>query len=417
MVEPLAKPLQDTTDETLSKEASIDNIQEVKEEPVESTDQTTTELQDITNQPYISELPDATTNLIVALPPDMQLNLNTDPHTSETVHESETKPCSVKLYRCDIVTPNPTIQSVCNPIKVNVVVKNPGYDLRTPATRKGNKATSTPRSRRSISQNVSYLDMFPDSSSEDTANESKVQPSDVTAKREPSHYRLAAHKYMLASRIGIISGPRVRTRANIVQKKDSTKDSDSDTTIIVDTDTRPKAQVKNKTTGRNKSSKKKSKQKTFVTRTYVLRKGGSAGKSKKKQRKPYLFKCLMCSLRWPTCRERNNHFKLKNRKLQCKMCNKFFWTPSAFSLHQYIHKDDQFECCICQSHFPFKSQLDHHMVSHNESREHKCQEPFCDKSFTQKVTWSSMNIHIVVLCTNAASAAIVIRMNETTSST
>ena len=99
MVEPLAKPLQDTTDETLSKEASIDNVQEVKEEPVESTDQTTTELQDITNQPYISELPDATTNLIVALPPDMQLNLNTDPHTSETVHESETKPCSVKTIQ------------------------------------------------------------------------------------------------------------------------------------------------------------------------------------------------------------------------------------------------------------------------------------------------------------------------------
>ena len=43
MVEPQAKPLQDTTDETLSKEASADNIPDVKDEPAETTGQATTQ--------------------------------------------------------------------------------------------------------------------------------------------------------------------------------------------------------------------------------------------------------------------------------------------------------------------------------------------------------------------------------------
>ena len=44
MVEPPDKPLQDTTTETLSKEASADNIPEVKEEPVDTNVQALTEL-------------------------------------------------------------------------------------------------------------------------------------------------------------------------------------------------------------------------------------------------------------------------------------------------------------------------------------------------------------------------------------
>ena len=72
MVEPPNKALQDRTDEILSKEASVDNIAEVKEEPV------TAELMDVTSTPSSGEPPDATRNLIVALPPDMELNLDTE---------------------------------------------------------------------------------------------------------------------------------------------------------------------------------------------------------------------------------------------------------------------------------------------------------------------------------------------------
>ena len=211
---------------------------------------------------------------------------------------------------------------------------------------------------------------------------SVLQTICAATKREPSHYRLAAHKYMLARKRGIISGPRVRTHASVVPKKDKPDpvDSDSDATLILDDDIKSPVLDKNKTRGRNKKPNKRRKQKTFVTKTYVLRKGGLPGKAKNKRRKPYLFKCLICSLWWPTCKERNDHFKQKHRKLQCNKCKKFFCTPSAFSLHKYTHKDGQFECKVCQVCL----QLEHHMVSHRKTREYKCQEPFCKKDFTHK---------------------------------
>ena len=96
------------------------------------------------------------------------------------------------------------------------------------------------------------------------------------------------------------------------------------------------------------------------------------------------FKCLMCELRWKSCKERNDHFKVKHRKLQCRKCKKFFCTPSAFLLHRYVHAKDQFECTVCNVRFPFKGQLDHHMVSHSNTPGYKCTEPFCDKKFTHR---------------------------------
>ena len=131
-----------------------------------------------------------------------------------------------------------------------------------------------------------------------------MQPLSAAIKREPSHYRLAAHKYMLASRRGIITGPKVRTHASTIPKQEAptNENTDSDATVIVEDNIKPSVPNKGKTTGRNKKPRNKTKQKTFVTKTYILQKGGSAPKPKKKRRKPYLFKCLMCALRWPTCK-------------------------------------------------------------------------------------------------------------------
>ena len=274
----------------------------------------------------------------------MHLNLDPVPQPQSKALETQTIPCSVKLYRCDIV---PSDHKPSAPIEVNVVVKCTNYDLRNKECDNCNKATSTLRSRHSISQNVSYVSMFHDSSSDDTANEGILETTGIANKREPLQYQLAAHKYMLASRRGVISGPRVHMRAS---------------TII----------------------KRAKRQKTFVTKTYILRKGGTKTKSKNKRRTPYLFKCLMCELRCATRKGSNNHFKCKNHKLQCKKCKKFIHSPSAYTLHQYIHNDGQFECNVCKSCFPFKSQLDRHIVCHNESREYKFQEPFCDHDFTHK---------------------------------
>ena len=142
MIEPPDKPLQNTTEETLSKEANASNIPKIKEEPVDPNVQVVTELQDVT-QNASEDLPDATTNLIVALPPDMQLTLDNDPPAQQAVQEVVTRPCSVKLSRCDIEVSRPTPPT---PIEVNVVVNHTSYDLRIKDTPKGNKATSTTRS-------------------------------------------------------------------------------------------------------------------------------------------------------------------------------------------------------------------------------------------------------------------------------
>ena len=317
MIEPPDKPLQDTTIETLSKEASVDNIPEVNDEPVDANVQALTKLLDVTSQTQNVELPDATTNLIVALPPDMQLNLDNEPLPYIPLHVTGTRPCSVKLYRCDIAAPDPKPNITNTPIEVNVVINWPNYDLRMKDCDKNNKATSTSRSHQSISQNVSYVNMFQDNSSEDTANEGLVQAVGPAIKREPSHYRLAAHKYMLASRRGIISGPKVRTIDSTVPKKEKPAEEspDSDATVILEGDNKPNTPTTRKTTGCNNKSKKKTTQKTFVTKTYILRKGGTKIKPKNKRRKPYLFKCLMCELRWSTCKERNDHFKQRHHKL------------------------------------------------------------------------------------------------------
>ena len=110
---------------------------------------------------------------------------------------------------------------------------------------------------------------------------------------------------MVASRRGIIMGPKVCTCVSTIPKQETptNEDTDSDATVIFEDNIKPPVPNKRKTTGHNKKPMNKTKQKTFVTKTYILQKGGSAPKPKKKRRKPYLFKCLMCALRWPTCKE------------------------------------------------------------------------------------------------------------------
>ena len=147
-----------------------------------------------------------------------------------------------------------------------MVVNHTSYDLRTKDTPKGNKATSTTRSRQSVSQNVSYINLFQDSSSDDTVSEATVQPLSATIKREPSHYRLAAHKYMLASRRGIITGPKVCTRASTIPKQEAptNENIDSDATVIVEDNIKPSVPNKRKTTRRNKKPRNKKSKKCLL---------------------------------------------------------------------------------------------------------------------------------------------------------
>ena len=92
---------------------------------------------------------------------------------------------------------------------------------------------------------------------------------------------------MLARRRGIITGPKVLTWASTVPKQEAPtiKSTDSDATVIVEDNIKLPVPNKRKTTGCNKKPRNKSKQKTFVTKTYILRKRGSAPQTKEKKEK------------------------------------------------------------------------------------------------------------------------------------
>ena len=110
MIEPPDKPLQDTTEETLSREASASNISEIKEAPVDPNVYVATELPDVTQSPS-EDLLDATRNLIVALPPDMQLTLDNEPPTQQAVQEIVTDPVVLNfpgvILWCQDLLPQP----------------------------------------------------------------------------------------------------------------------------------------------------------------------------------------------------------------------------------------------------------------------------------------------------------------------
>ena len=221
--------------------------------------------------------------------------------------------------------------------------------------------------------------VFSDATSgEETVVSPKGQKMD---NRQPSGYRLAAHKYMVAKKHGLIEGPKVRTRALKITTKNKSSSEDSDATI--DYETKEKTPKKRRKRGQTKRSK--GFKGTLVTRSYVLRKDGKGtnprNKAKPRRKKRRSFKCAKCNKHFITVKYLNQHFKDKHRPLQCTDCKKFFLTTGALKLHAYKHKDGQFECKECKMTFPFKSQLEQHMPSHSLDQPFKCPEKGCRRRF------------------------------------
>ena len=77
---------------------------------------------------------------------------------------------------------------------------------------------------------------------------------------------------MLASRRGIITGPKVCTRASTIPKQEAptNEKTDRDAKVIMEDNIKHPVPSKRKTTGHNKKPRNKTKQKTFVTKTYIL---------------------------------------------------------------------------------------------------------------------------------------------------
>ena len=107
--------------------------------------------------------------------------------------------------------------------------------------------------------------MFMDTTSgEETKTEKNVKSSDRSA---PSGYRLAAHRYMVARKQGLITGPRTRTQALQIDRTSKDTSDDSGTTVDYVSDSAPPP-------GKCKRKQKTTSQGRLVTKSFVLRKDG-----------------------------------------------------------------------------------------------------------------------------------------------
>ena len=210
---------------------------------------------------------------------------------------------------------------------------------------------------------------------------SESEKMNLPAKSAPSGYRLASHKYMLAKRKGLIQGPAIRTRALKIPKTKTEPTSSIDSKAMEEYVDPP---VTKKHKRKTKKKTKPSRIGTLVTRNYFLRKDGKGTSLNVKAKCKHKFRCPKCQTFCQSVKALNGHFKTHHRKVQCKICGKFFLTPGAAKLHSYTHQDGQYECTACKRTFAFKSQLVQHSYSHTTTRQYKCPEKNCDRSFTHE---------------------------------
>ena len=89
-------------------------------------------------------------------------------------------------------------------------------------------------------------------SGEDIKLDKKPETSD---KSTPSGYRLAAHRYMVAKKQGLIVGPRTRTRALKFPKTVQTTSTDSEATLDYMSDSAPQPRKHRLTSKSNDTGK------------------------------------------------------------------------------------------------------------------------------------------------------------------
>ena len=420
-------PLKDKTHEVLSREEYAQNVTEIKQETeVGIPEHEANEEQfGLINIPPLQNasgpLPDATVNLLVDLPgadpitglesqmdvtrtvpttneegesmdatSDLQAGDDESGILSQVIQPSKNTatsiPCSivlkdvsVKLKGKSYVVFPPSKTNMC---KAKVCLKRVDEPKDTLPRLRGRKRKRSVGNRPARSSTSEARYVFSDATSgEETVVNPKGQKTD---NRQPSGYRLAAHKYMVAKKCGLIEGPKVRTCALKITTKNKSSSEDSDATI--DYETKEKTSRKKRKRGHTKGSK--GSKGTLVTRSYVLRKDGKgtnpSSKAKSRRKKRRSLKCAKCNKHFITVKYLNQHFKDKHRPLQCVDCKKFFLTTGALKLHAYKHKDGQFKCKECKMTFPFKSQLEQHMPSHSLEQPFKCLEKGCRRRFTHE---------------------------------
>ena len=80
--------------------------------------------------------------------------------------------------------------------------------------------------------------------------------------------------------------------------------------------------------------------------------------------------------------------KSKERKFECEICKKAYYTKTQLKTHEISHKDERpFSCEICGATFRYKNSLTGHVRSHNDERPFECH--ICNQKFKTKVPYES----------------------------
>ena len=179
--------------------------------------------------------------------------------------------------------------------------------------RKRQKTQGNDRPSHKAKDSVKYV--FMDATSgEDAKTESQTEATD---KSSSSGYRLAAHRYMVARKQGLIQGPRTRTHDLKIEKTKQILSTDSEATV----DYKPDSATPSR---KWKPRKRKTVQGQLVTRSFFLRKDGKGTqpptKLKLKCKKKHTFKCIKCNMHYNSVRALNQHFRDNHQRLQCNKC-------------------------------------------------------------------------------------------------
>ena len=275
------EPLSETTDAVLAKESSEQNTVEIKQDLVPAPAEVQNQqdqlgLVDIPPLPDTTyPLPDATTNILVDLPcvsdndPPMDATITVPTIDNEGEPTDATLPTKVSTIDAEPIRPSQVllpVHNIATAVPCSIILKDVSVKLKgktsvvfPPPEEEMCKAKvclqqidqasdnqpqlrgrKRPRlqdnqPKRRAKDDVKYV--FTDTTlGEDAQPDEKLGTSDKSA---PSGYRLAAHRYMVARKQGLIEGPRTRTQAIRFPKTVQMTSTDSEATIDYRSDSAP----------------------------------------------------------------------------------------------------------------------------------------------------------------------------------
>ena len=98
-----------------------------------------------------------------------------------------------------------------------------------------------------------------------------------------------------------------------------------------------------------------------------------------------------CKTKFVSVKAWNSHPRRVHRgqKLECRLCNKEFKTPSFLRDHRYMHSDKAFKCHLCSKVFAFKSSYQVHRRTHLKAKLFRCFAKDCKQEYkwAQDLHW------------------------------